>query len=316
MPGPSASPPRLIVTSGPDEGTVFEIPAGYCEIGRLPGSGIRLDGEGISRRHAAMNRAGSHVVLADLGSTNGTFLNGDRLMAPLPLRDGDLVRIGHVELRLSVTSGGDRDAEPGREPAGRGPRELPPGDSPPPAAPPVNLDLGDVRRPAPRGRTRRYTSAHEQFLVGRDLYRDDPPAPAADGPDAPYPEPHHGPDAHPYPEPYADSYADPDGAVLAGQGPGRALMVLGVLVALAGFVIWVSLILGLLGGTGSAAVPTDPFAEQLWGAPKAPLGFAAFGGGAVLFGVGAALSKAARRRAHETGRHGRHHRVHRGGHGP
>ncbi|MFF3558734.1 FHA domain-containing protein [Streptomyces sp. NPDC002574] len=308
MAGPSASPPRLIVTSGPDEGAVFDVPAGYCEIGRLPGSGIRLDGEGISRRHAAMNRAGSHVVLADLGSTNGTFLNGDRLMAPRPLRDGDRVRIGHVELRLSVASGGDRDAEPGREPAAQDPPG--PGDPPPHAAPPVITDLGDVRGPAPRGRTRRYASAHEQFLVGRDLYRDDPAAPAADGRNEAYAPPDPGPD------PYDDPYADPDGAVLPGQGPGRALMVLGVLVALAGFVIWVSLILGLLGGTGSAAVPPDPFTEQLWGAPKAPLGFAAFGGGAVLFGAGAALSKAARRRAHEAGRHGRHHRVHRGGHGP
>ncbi|MFJ4845096.1 FHA domain-containing protein [Streptomyces sp. NPDC088733] len=303
MPGPSASPPRLIVTSGPDEGTVYDVPAGYCEIGRLPGSGIRLDGEGISRRHAAMNRAGSHVVLADLGSTNGTFLNGDRLMAPRPLRDGDLMRIGHVELRLSVASGGDREAPPGREPerepAGQDPDGSAPDDPPPPAAPSVAVDLGDVRGPAPRGRTRRYVSAHEQFLVGRDLYRDDPPEPAADGPEVP--------DAA-YAGPYDDPDDDPDGAVAApGQGPGRALMVLGVLVALAGFVIWVSLILGLLGGTGSAAVPPDPFAEHLWGAPKAPLGFAAFGGGAVLFGAGAALSKAARRRGREAGRHASRH---------
>lgn len=303
MPGPSASPPRLIVTSGPDEGAVLDVPPGYCEIGRLPGSGIRLDGEGISRRHAAMNRAGSHVVLTDLGSTNGTFLNGERLMAPRPLRDGDLVRIGHVELRLSVASGGDRDAEPEREPAAQDPHEPASEDPPPPAAPPVTVDLGDTRGPAPRGRTRRYISAHEQFLVGRDLYRDDPPAPAAASADGPE-------------EPYDGPYADPDGAVLSpGQGPGRALMVLGVLVALAGFAIWVSLILGLLGGTGSAAVPPDPFAERLWGAPKAPLGFAAFGAGAVLFGAGAALSKAARRRGHEAGRHGSHHRIRGGGSG-
>lgn len=113
MPGHSAAPPQLIVTTGPDAGRAYAVPAGYCEIGRLAGSGIRLDAEGVSRRHAAMNRAGSHVVLSDLGSTNGTYLNGTLLDAPRPLRDGDLLRIGHVELRLSVEAARHGPAHPG-----------------------------------------------------------------------------------------------------------------------------------------------------------------------------------------------------------
>ncbi|MFE2541234.1 FHA domain-containing protein [Actinacidiphila glaucinigra] len=285
MPGHSAAPPQLIVTTGPDAGRAYAVPAGYCEIGRLAGSAIRLDAEGVSRRHAAMNRAGSHVVLSDLGSTNGTYLNGTLLDAPRPLRDGDLLRIGHVELRLSVAAARQGRPDPedqGDDPLGE-PGEDPGGTPPPPA---VLHDLGDTRAPSGPGDTRRYPSGRAQYLAGRRRYGD-----GGDGREA---------------DPGAAGEACT--GLLRVRGPGRVLMAAGVLVALAGFAVWASLILSLLGGAGSAQAPPDPFAESLWGLPKAPLGFTAFAAGAVLCAGGAAVSRHTRARDAAAGRRrpGRH----------
>ncbi|MFI8183631.1 FHA domain-containing protein [Actinacidiphila glaucinigra] len=282
MPGHSAAPPQLIVTTGPDAGRAYAVPAGYCEIGRLAGSGIRLDAEGVSRRHAAMNRAGSHVVLSDLGSTNGTYLNGTLLDAPRPLRDGDLLRIGHVELRLSVEAarqGRPSPGDPGNDP-GEEPGEEPGGTTPPPPA--VLHDLGDARAPSGPGDTHPYPSGRAQYLAGRRRYGD-----GGDGREA---------------DPGAAEEACT--GLFRVRGPGRVLMAAGVLVALAGFAVWVSLILSLLGGAGSAQAPPDPFAESLWGLPKAPLGFTAFAAGAVLCAGGAALSRHTRARGAASGRRG------------
>lgn len=76
-------------------------------IGRDPSNDIPLDDTRVSRQHAVIrpNQDGS-FVLQDLGSLNGTHLNGRRLEMPATLRDQDEVRIGDVVLR--VTSGGQR----------------------------------------------------------------------------------------------------------------------------------------------------------------------------------------------------------------
>lgn len=57
---------------------------------------------GVSRQHAMLTRQGSEVFLTDLGSTNNTFLNGERLNAnhPYVLHDGDSVQLGRLDVRL------------------------------------------------------------------------------------------------------------------------------------------------------------------------------------------------------------------------
>lgn len=67
-------------------------------IGRAVESDIVITSKRVSREHAHVQRQGRRMVLADLGSTNGTFLNNERLLAPVELRDGDCVSIGDVEL--------------------------------------------------------------------------------------------------------------------------------------------------------------------------------------------------------------------------
>lgn len=67
-------------------------------VGRAVESDIVVTSRRVSREHAQVQRKGQRMVLVDLGSTNGTFLNGERVLAPIELRDGDAVSVGDVIL--------------------------------------------------------------------------------------------------------------------------------------------------------------------------------------------------------------------------
>jgi DNA-binding response OmpR family regulator len=65
-------------------------------IGRAVESDIVITSRRVSREHARLRREGWRVILEDLGSTNGTFLNDERVLNPVELRDEDRIRIGDV----------------------------------------------------------------------------------------------------------------------------------------------------------------------------------------------------------------------------
>ncbi|MFG2129939.1 FHA domain-containing protein [Streptomyces sp. NPDC048751] len=71
-------------------------------IGRDPASGLRLNHETVSRVHAELSRQGGMWVLRDLGSTNGTTVNGRRVIGAAVVREGDQVSFGHMAFRLSM----------------------------------------------------------------------------------------------------------------------------------------------------------------------------------------------------------------------
>jgi DNA-binding winged helix-turn-helix (wHTH) protein len=71
---------------------------GESGIGRDPTGAVVLDTLRASRHHARIVVAGNAAVLEDLASKNGTLLNGFPLLAPTPLSDGDVIKIGPVEL--------------------------------------------------------------------------------------------------------------------------------------------------------------------------------------------------------------------------
>ncbi|WP_409468904.1 FHA domain-containing protein [Streptomyces sp. HC307] len=72
-------------------------------IGRDPGSGLRLNHETVSRVHAELSRQGGMWVLRDLGSTNGTTVNGRRVIGAAVVREGDQVGFGQMAFRLAAS---------------------------------------------------------------------------------------------------------------------------------------------------------------------------------------------------------------------
>ncbi|WP_156725438.1 DUF1707 and FHA domain-containing protein [Streptomyces apocyni] len=71
-------------------------------IGRDPASGLRLTHESVSRAHAELRAQSGRWVLYDLGSTNGTSVNGRRVLGAAIVQVGDQVSFGSVSYRLSV----------------------------------------------------------------------------------------------------------------------------------------------------------------------------------------------------------------------
>ena len=88
----SKQPPRLVDPTGREH--ILNEP--NIIIGRAVESDVVITSARISREHAAIRRQGWRIILEDLGSTNGTFLNKERISNPMQLRDGDQIKIGDV----------------------------------------------------------------------------------------------------------------------------------------------------------------------------------------------------------------------------
>lgn len=85
---------RLVMTQGPQPGQTFTLNQDTLTIGRDPSNPIEISDPQISRQHARITRQGGMMILEDLGSTNGTFVNGMRLTSPHALSSGDVVGLG------------------------------------------------------------------------------------------------------------------------------------------------------------------------------------------------------------------------------
>ncbi|MEZ0327287.1 MAG: FHA domain-containing protein [Fimbriimonas sp.] len=96
MPSQPTGESRLVAENG-DE---MPLPDGETVVGREVGLGLSLVGETtVSRRHAQLVKAGSSVVVRDLGSTNGTYVNGAKVDNEVTIRPGDVVQFGSVRFR-------------------------------------------------------------------------------------------------------------------------------------------------------------------------------------------------------------------------
>src|SRR3954452_25225495 len=89
----------VFVEQKPREGREVEVTPGAV-IGR-EGTDIVLPDPEVSRRHAAIRVDGEVVAIEDLGSTNGTFVNDERITGTRSLRDGDTVRFGNTVWRTA-----------------------------------------------------------------------------------------------------------------------------------------------------------------------------------------------------------------------
>jgi FHA domain len=93
---------RFLVLDGPglEHGSTVEV-SGSAVVGRGPESGVAVDGdEFASAQHARIDTGSDGVWIQDLGSTNGTFVNGARVTSKRKLQPGDVVRVGETEFQL------------------------------------------------------------------------------------------------------------------------------------------------------------------------------------------------------------------------
>lgn len=94
--------PRLIVRASPGRGdTIVELGRPRTTIGRSARNDLCVEDPFASRLHAEIRRRGDSFWVSDLGSANGTLLNGARLTTPVQLQDHDLVRIGETDIEYS-----------------------------------------------------------------------------------------------------------------------------------------------------------------------------------------------------------------------
>jgi len=101
--------PSLVVISDTGRARQIPIPSDGIVLGRDTqlGPPFTTD-EFVSRNHVSVQRRGDLVEIADLGSANGTFVNGTRVRAPAEMQDSDVLRIGEIQLKLASPAGMNR----------------------------------------------------------------------------------------------------------------------------------------------------------------------------------------------------------------
>ncbi|KAF0106052.1 MAG: hypothetical protein FD146_2835 [Anaerolineaceae bacterium] len=100
---------RFVMRSGPTVGRTFPLEGEEISIGRDTSNKISINDAEISRKHARLLWKGEGYLLEDFGSTNGSFVNGQRLSGSIPLKVGDLVALGE-NVVLMVEAEYDPDA--------------------------------------------------------------------------------------------------------------------------------------------------------------------------------------------------------------
>jgi len=124
--------PLVLVQESPATGLRHEARSGMT-IGR-EGSDVVLNDREVSRRHARLRLLGEGLAIEDLGSTNGTFLNGNRVTGVSELKHGDVLKLGNSSLRIEVevqagasAAADPLSATPRAEPAAPAAAHPPPG---------------------------------------------------------------------------------------------------------------------------------------------------------------------------------------------
>ncbi len=93
---------KLIVRSGSQAGKAVPLPSPQCLIGRSEECQIRPQLEAISRKHCVITTRENEVVVKDLGSRNGTYVNDERIDKEAVLLNGDILRVGPVEFEVQL----------------------------------------------------------------------------------------------------------------------------------------------------------------------------------------------------------------------
>jgi len=107
---PDSSAFKLTIRQGPKPNQVFDLDKDVLTLGREAGNDLVVEDPQISRRHSRLTRQGNSYLLEDLGSTNGTFVNGSRVTTPVLLANGDLIGLADtvvlaVQIPVVIDSG-------------------------------------------------------------------------------------------------------------------------------------------------------------------------------------------------------------------
>jgi sigma-B regulation protein RsbU (phosphoserine phosphatase) len=95
----------LVTMKGPNPGQRYALDGNSALIGRQPEANVYLESLAVSRQHARLVRHGEDWFVEDMGSSNGTYLNGTRISGPTPLTEHDSLQIGPYVLELALERG-------------------------------------------------------------------------------------------------------------------------------------------------------------------------------------------------------------------
>jgi ABC-type multidrug transport system ATPase subunit/pSer/pThr/pTyr-binding forkhead associated (FHA) protein len=161
-------PHLLIIKEGPFAGKTYPLEGTEIIVGRDPGATIQIDSPGVSRRHVRLTLQNTQFLLEDLGSSNGTFVNGEQLVQPRILKNGDVVGLGrmiHLEYQVILPAVSATMIEndvpipdgtfieeslppiPAKPPGGASVRSQPPAIPPSSVAPPASPEMTLVGEP-------------------------------------------------------------------------------------------------------------------------------------------------------------------------
>ena len=267
---PGAAVPRLVVLA-PEviRGRQIELAADYLTVGREPTCDVCLDDPHVSRTHAALERRGGLVYVQDLGSSGGTFVNGNPAKSA-ELHQGDVVTFATVRARFEAAPLVSAETQ-----------AMPTQAAPPPARATVSPDWsGEPPGRAPRARDGaaqagpvRYEIGQQEAQVISNIGRDQYNAQVQQ----------------------VIQRRDSFMREIAGtKTKARWLVWLGLLLSVVGFAMFAAADLNLLkqissdfGSNGSPAPPTDPFGHPILGIPSGLLGWAigAIGGLMLVIGI-------------------------------
>jgi len=92
--GTARTRPVLTILTGSAAGYLHKVSKGAAVIGRATNAEVRVDDDGISRTHARLRAETDRAWVEDMGSRNGTFVNGVKISSPTELREGDKIQVG------------------------------------------------------------------------------------------------------------------------------------------------------------------------------------------------------------------------------
>jgi len=103
--------PRLVLLSEGLTGRTYELKGDKTTVGRVSDNAFEISEASVSSHHCELTLRGSDVVVKDLGSTNGTFINGEKIEEGV-LKPGQILRVGMIEMRLESGDGTPATASP------------------------------------------------------------------------------------------------------------------------------------------------------------------------------------------------------------